>query len=149
MNPEASARAVAAAQPGGPKCNLYGEGVFEHGAGDFVHANMFPNPGIEDIVSRADSAGGLRNSGQKISDVLIDDGLLQYRFDKAERLTMPVLIIAGGADHQANVEPQRKLAEELPNGRIIVYPGAGHFMWVEQPKRFARDVIAFLSEDGE
>ncbi|HET6535879.1 MAG TPA: alpha/beta hydrolase, partial [Sphingomicrobium sp.] len=145
INAAAYARAVAAAKDGGPKCNIYGDNVFEHGAGSFVHSNMFPNPGIEEAVNKADTAGGLHNSGQKISDVLIKNGLLRYRFEKPQRLTMPVLIIAGGEDHQANVEPQRKLASELPNGRILVYPGAGHFMWVEQPKRFARDVVAFLN----
>jgi pimeloyl-ACP methyl ester carboxylesterase len=27
---------------------------------------------------------------------------------------------------------------------MLEYDGAGHFMWVEQPERFARDVSAFL-----
>jgi proline iminopeptidase len=148
VNPAAYARAVAAAKPGSrQKCNFYADGVFtKHGASSaFVHANMFPNPGIEEKVNKADSAGGVINTGDDIFDELVKQGILEYRFAKADKVTMPVLIIAGGEDHQANVEPQRKLAEELPDGKIIVYAGAGHFMWVEQPRRFAHDVISFLN----
>jgi proline iminopeptidase len=150
INPAAYARAVAAAKPdSGQKCNFYADGVFTKpgGSSAFVHSNMFPNPGIEEKVNAADSAGGVINTGDEIFDELIKQGILEYRFAKADRLTMPVLIIAGGEDHQANVEPQRKLAGELPDATILVYPGAGHFMWVEQPERFARDVIAFLKGD--
>jgi pimeloyl-ACP methyl ester carboxylesterase len=32
----------------------------------------------------------------------------------------------------------------VQNGRLLEYEGAGHFMWVEQPERFARDVSSFL-----
>lgn len=145
-DPAAYARAVAAKQPGsGPKCNIYGEGVFEGGGLQaFVHGNMFPDPRIREMVNEADREGGLPHTGA-ISDILIENGLLRYRFDKAHRLTMPVLIIAGAEDHQANAAPQRALAAALSRGRIVEYPGAGHFMWVEQPDRFARDVVAFFT----
>ena len=42
------------------------------------------------------------------------------------------------------IEMHRQFVRTVPNGRLIEYDGAGHFMWVEQPERFARDVSAFL-----
>jgi len=60
------------------------------------------------------------------------------------RVSAPTLIIAGGLDLQAVDAPQRDLAQALPHGRLLVYPGDGHFMFVEEPKRFADDVTAFL-----
>jgi proline iminopeptidase len=56
----------------------------------------------------------------------------------------PTLVIAGGKDFQAGIEPQRELVARLKRGRLIEYRGNGHFMFVEDPRRFARDVTAFL-----
>jgi len=69
---------------------------------------------------------------------------MSYRFQKAARVSAPTLIIAGGRDLQAVEAPQRDLAQALPHSRLLVYPGDGHFMFVEEPKRFADDVTAFL-----
>ncbi len=145
-NPAVYARALAAAVAGSDlKCNVYADHVFEDGGLQaFVNGNMFPDPATERLVNRADNAAGLRNTGE-LSTALIKAGLLGYRFRDAQRLVMPVLVVAGREDHQANVEPQRAFAATLPNGRIVEYPDGGHFMWAEQPGRFASDVIAFLS----
>jgi proline iminopeptidase len=145
INPGVYARAAAATVPGsGLKCNVYADHVFE---GDelqgFVNGNMFPDSATDHLINRADNAGGLRNTGE-LSNALINAGLLSYHFDQPHRLTMPVLVIAGREDHQANIEPQRTFVTSLPRGRILEYPGAGHFMWAEQPERFASDVVAFL-----
>ena len=143
-NPAVHARAVAAVVPGSPlNCNVYSDAFEGSGLQAFVNSNMFPDPETQKLVERADREGGLRNTGE-FSRKLIASGILKYRFENARRLTMPVLIIAGIEDHQANVEPQRKLAMQLPNVRLLEYPGAGHFMWAENPQRFACDVIAFL-----
>lgn len=67
-----------------------------------------------------------------------------YRFTRAEQVRAPVLIIAGGRDFNTVAKPQEELARELPRGRFLPYPANGHFMFVEDPKRFARDVTDFL-----
>ncbi len=36
------------------------------------------------------------------------------------------------------------LARALSRGRFLLYPQDGHFMFVEEPQRFARDVAAFF-----
>lgn len=79
---------------------------------------------------------------------MIDGGLLEYRFAQPRRLTMPVLVVAGEKDYQTGTGPQKAFAQALPKGLFLEYAGAGHFMFVEQPERFARDVTAFLQEAG-
>jgi proline iminopeptidase len=57
---------------------------------------------------------------------------------------MPLLFIAVGRDFQTAIGPQRALARKVRNGQLTVYPTAGHFMFVDEPERFARDVEAFV-----
>jgi proline iminopeptidase len=142
-DPAAYARAVAANRPGrSARCNM--TGAYEGEQRQAVTTSyMFPNPETARRLAEADAEGGLRNTGV-VGSALFSQGLLTYRFSRATQLRAPVLVIAGTRDLQAVPEPQRALAQALPNGRIIEYEGAGHFMWVEQPERFARDVTAFL-----
>ena len=71
-------------------------------------------------------------------------GFFEWRFAGHDRLVMPVLVIAGELDYQIGLGPQRALAAALPRGQLLIYEGAGHFMYVDQPDRFARDVSAFF-----
>ena len=57
---------------------------------------------------------------------------------------MPVLVEAGASDFQAMIDPIRQFVRDLPDGRLTEYEGRGHFMFVEDPERFARDVTSFL-----
>ncbi len=95
------------------------------------------------LVNETDSSDGMYNTGE-IFGALAKQGMLDYRFDKADRLTMPVLAISGGKDYQAAVEPVRALIARIPGARLLEYEGRGHFMFVEEPERFATDISAFL-----
>jgi proline iminopeptidase len=143
-DPEAFARARAALREGDKeRCNIFK--AYEGAASRaFIDRNMYPKPETMKLVDEADAEGGLRNNGE-LGQALAEQGFFGYRFDKAERLTMPVLVIAGGKDFQAVAEPQRALAERVPSGRYLEYPDAGHFMFVEEPVRFGRDVTAFIA----
>nr|WP_255500709.1 alpha/beta hydrolase [Caulobacter sp. 17J80-11] len=136
IDPQAYQAAVAS-RPEGRRCNAFGAGKA------FVDANMYPDPATMAAVDAADAEGGLRNTGE-IGAALFGAGLEAYRFGQPERLTMPVLVIAGAKDFQASIEPQRALVANLPNARMLEYADDGHFMFVEEPDRFARDVAAFL-----
>jgi len=45
-----------------------------------------------------------------------------------------------------SVEPQKQFAQSLRNARFVSYPDAGHFVYLDAPDQFARDVIAFLAK---
>jgi proline iminopeptidase len=138
LDPTTYARAVAERPADLPaRCNAFAAGKA------FVDGNMFPDPAIQALVEQTDSEGGLRNTGQ-LGQALFAGGLMTYRFDRPERLTMPVLVIAGQSDFQTVIEPQRDLVARLPDARILEYPGRGHFTFVEDPERFAADVVEFL-----
>jgi pimeloyl-ACP methyl ester carboxylesterase len=59
-------------------------------------------------------------------------------------ITAPTLVIAGANDPCYSETLFRETAEGIPNGRLILYAGMGHYA---AGKRFERDVLRFL-QDG-
>ena len=141
--PDVHARVMDEARRNGSDvCNVFGA-LPDSLRGAFFQDNMYPVPSTRRPVEHADTAGGLRNTGE-MGGYLFSHGLMEWRFAAHDRLTMPVLVIAGERDYQIGLQPQRELAGRLPDAELRVYEGAGHFMYVDQPDRFVRDVTAFL-----
>ena len=111
----------------------------------FSNAIMFPDSMRRKQQDSIDAASGLRNTGE-LGSAMMRNGLLTYRFNGQQRLTMPVLIISGGRDASVGVEPQKQFAQSLRTARFLLYPDAGHFVYLDAPDQFARDVIAFLAK---
>jgi proline iminopeptidase len=109
----------------------------------FATRNLFPDPATRAKVEALDNVDGLRNTGE-VSGALFRKGLLRYHFTNAALVRSPVLVIAGLRDFQAAIEPQKDLVRALPNAVLIEYESSGHFMFVEDPRRFARDISEFL-----
>ncbi|HEX6587392.1 MAG TPA: alpha/beta hydrolase [Longimicrobiales bacterium] len=144
VHPDLYAAAMEEARArGSDVCNLFGAIPDPAARQAFFDTNMFPIPETERLVELHDTLGGLRNTGE-LGGAIFQQGLLEWRFEEHGRLTMPVLVIAGERDYQIGIGPQRALAHALPDGRLLVYEGAGHFMYVDQPERFARDVVGFF-----
>lgn len=59
-------------------------------------------------------------------------------------VTAPVLVIHGADDLQSEAAT-RRYVDAFPNAEFAVMTNAGHFMFEEQPDRFARIVTPFLS----
>jgi len=106
---------------------------------------MFPDMKKAGEQRAVDARSGLRNTGE-LGGALWNDGFLSYRFTRFERLTMPVLVMAGEEDYAIGLPAQRALARALPRARLVEYAGAGHFPYLDAPKRFAQDVIGFLRD---
>ena len=139
LDPATYAKAVAARDAGSARaCNPFAAGRA------FIDGNMYPDPATAKIVDESDAADGLKNTGE-IGAAFFGGGMLEYRFDRAAHLTMPLLVIGGEKDFQTMAAPARKLAADAPDGRYLEFPGDGHFMFVESPDKFARDVISFLT----
>lgn len=139
-HPELYQKAVAAASAG-RKCDpfaAFADDQRQH----FFDDNMFPDAQVRERVNWLDHLPGIANSGA-LGGPLFEQGLFNYRFSRQERISMPLLFIAGGRDFQTAIGPQRALASKVKDGRVIVYPDAGHFMFADEPERFARDVEAF------
>jgi proline iminopeptidase len=148
QDPPAYARAADGVPLGTvPRCNSM-RAYTGAAAQAFALRNLFPDPVIGEKVEALDNANGLRNSGEA-AGALFQQGLLTYQFKEAAKVLAPVLVIAGGMDYQAAIEPQRDLVNALRRGRLLVYPSMGHFMFVEDPNLFARDVTAFLKASAK
>jgi proline iminopeptidase len=66
-------------------------------------------------------------------------------FDRLSGVTARTLILTG----DQSIYPMRAhemLRDALPNARLVVLPGVGHFPQMEDPEGFAREVDAFLAE---
>ena len=59
----------------------------------------------------------------------------------------PTLVLVGASDMRAVRVQATEIANRVQNGRLVIVPSAGHFMYVEQPADFAARVIAFMAPD--
>jgi proline iminopeptidase len=104
---------------------------------------MFPDPLVNARMDSVNAARNVKNTGE-LSRALFQGGLLRYHFRAFDRLTMPVLVVAGRFDGAARPEGLRELARRLPNARFMEFERSGHFAYLDEPDRFAREVAAFL-----
>jgi proline iminopeptidase len=106
---------------------------------------MFPDMTLVQAQKAVDAKSGLRNTGE-LGGALWNNGFLSYRFTGFERLTMPVLVVAGTEDFAIGLPAQRALASHLPKAQVLEYAGAGHFPYLDAPQRFTDDVVRFLKK---
>jgi non-heme chloroperoxidase len=60
------------------------------------------------------------------------------------QIKAPTLIVWGDQDTILPRDDQEALAAAIPGSRLIVYPGAGHAFYWEEPDRVAADLAAFV-----
>lgn len=106
---------------------------------------MFPDMKKVEEQRAVDAKSGLRNTGE-LGGALWNGGFLSYRFTRFERVTMPVLVLAGEEDYAIGLPAQRALARALPKATLVEYAGAGHFPYLDAPQRFTQDVLGFLRD---
>jgi 2-succinyl-6-hydroxy-2,4-cyclohexadiene-1-carboxylate synthase len=83
-----------------------------------------------------------RNSPAGLAAALrgLGTGALPSLWPRLDRLTIPVELVVGERDEKF-LEIARKMVDELPNGRLVVAPHAGHAVHWEAPGAVA-EVIA-------
>lgn len=69
--------------------------------------------------------------------------------DALPRLQAPVLVIWGERDPFFNVDHARRVVDALPEAKLIVYDGVGHFPHLEAPDRLLADITAFQRQVTE
>ena len=58
----------------------------------------------------------------------------------------PLLVCVGEHDELVTVAEAQQLAESALDGRLEVFPGAGHFVALDQPERFNEVLVEFVSQ---
>jgi pimeloyl-ACP methyl ester carboxylesterase len=67
----------------------------------------------------------------------------------AESIQVPVLLIADPADRVVPVQTSRRLAEMLPDSRLLLLAGVGHHLPRRAPRAVADAITAFLAAIGD
>jgi len=62
-------------------------------------------------------------------------------------LRIPALVVVGARD-RGSLEPSRRLAEALPDARLVVVPDAGHVVNLQAPKEFNAALLEFLADSS-
>lgn len=61
------------------------------------------------------------------------------------RILAPTLLIWGSEDDSTPVADARKMERLIPDAGLVIFDGAGHYSYLDQPQRFARVGGYFLS----
>ncbi|MGC5562494.1 alpha/beta fold hydrolase [Streptomyces sp. FR-108] len=61
-------------------------------------------------------------------------------------ILVPALVLWGDADGLLPRSDQQRMLDTLFDARLVVYEGAGHALYWEQPERLGQDVAAFAAE---
>ena len=80
--------------------------------------------------------------------VIHDDFLACDAFDRradVSRIATPTLILCGDADRMTPVKFSQFLHKQIAGSQLIVVPGAGHMVMLEQPAAVAEAVAHFLT----
>lgn len=142
LHPEAYLLAKKAAdQPGDPDC-IPMEGFKGKARRDYFVEASGGRPETLDRLEEADEAEGVTIGGP--AHMALADPSIHYSFSHPERLKMPILAISGSRDRLSDEAPVAIFIGKVARGRLVRYPGAGHFSYVDDPNRFAGDVTSFL-----
>ena len=124
-----------------------------------------------EAIDRDGLAAMLRTTGRGFDDEAIDDyfqaftteegrrGMLElYRSGDFEKLVpyegrlaaldVPTLILWGERDDFAPVAGAYRFHKEIPNSKLVLIEGAGHFAFEDEPERCATEIVEFLAETG-
>ena len=62
------------------------------------------------------------------------------------QIRVPTLVIFGDGEMPALAEKGEYVARTIPGARLLVIPGAGHFVNIEQPEAYTRILMEWLAE---
>jgi pimeloyl-ACP methyl ester carboxylesterase len=74
-----------------------------------------------------------------LKGLLEDDSSMELN-----KIKTPTLIIWGDKDSIIPRSEQETLRERIAGSRLVVYPGAGHALYWEEPAHVASDIVAFI-----
>ena len=85
----------------------------------------------------------------ELEDLAIAQEAMRDRLDLTGVLASfggPVLVCVGDQDELVSVAEAEQMAATALDGRLEVFPGAGHFVALDQPERFNEVLLEFLSQ---
>jgi 3-oxoadipate enol-lactonase len=93
--------------------------------------------GVAKLVSAADGEGVARALEAMRERPDSTPGLAE--------INVPVLALVGEEDTLTPPEESRKIADAVPDGRLVVLPGSGHLSNLETPDAFTEALLRFIA----
>jgi pimeloyl-ACP methyl ester carboxylesterase len=130
-----------------PMHQAYQKGDREEGIRIFM-AYVFSDPHAWDKMSQVARDHTLEDAHEW--DVMMTTGTLFPPITRqaVRRISAPVLILMGAKSYPFLGAIGRELARLLPKSKTIVFPDAGHQMWLQAPEACRNDVEEFLADFG-
>jgi pimeloyl-ACP methyl ester carboxylesterase len=121
----------------------FARGDADGGVGTFIDY-VFKNPNAWREMSQADRTATLRDAHEW--EVMMTAGELFPLIDPAavRKLRVPVLLMSGGVSYEFIRFIDQELVRLIPNAESIVYPDAGHQMWLKYPRLCRDDSMEFF-----
>lgn len=153
---------------------LSGTGFFPdgkwHGLGEALRTEG-AGEAVVDAIERDGFAAMLRQTGRGFDDDAIEEYWKSYATEEQRRaqlalyrsgdfvklapyegrlaeLDIPTLILWGGDDTFAPVGGAHRFRHQIPDSKLVVVEGAGHFVFEDDPELCAREVVDFLDESA-
>jgi pimeloyl-ACP methyl ester carboxylesterase len=153
---------------------LSGTGFFPdgkwHGLGEALRTEG-AGEAVVDAIDRDGFAAMLRQTGRGFDDAAIEEYWRAYETEEQRRaqlalyrsgdftkltpyegrlaeLGIPTLVIWGEDDTFAPVGGAHRFERQIPDAKLVLVEGAGHFVFEDDPERCAREVVGFLDERG-
>ena len=98
---------------------------------------------------RAGSAPPLADPDANLEHLAVAQEAMRDRLDLTGVVASfggPVLVCVGDADELVPVDEARALADRALDGRLEIFPEAGHFVAVDQPQRFNEVLLDFVAQ---
>lgn len=131
----------------GPMQQAYQKGDREGAIRTFM-AYVFNDPKAWDKMSESSRGQTLKDAHEW--DVMMTTGTLFPAItpQAVQRISAPVLILMGAKSYPFLGVIGRELARLLPKRKTIVFPDAGHQMWLQDAEACRNDVETFLTDFG-
>jgi non-heme chloroperoxidase len=126
-----------------PMRQQFARGNTEEGVETFIDY-VFNDASAWSRMSQAERAATLRDAHEW--EVMMTKGELFPEVDPAaiRQIRVPVLIMSGGVSYEFLQYIDQELARLIPSAESIVYPDAGHQMWLKYPQLCRDDAVAFF-----
>ena len=130
-----------------PMRQAYQKGDREDGIRTFM-AYVFNDPHAWDNMSQSSRDHTLQDAREW--DVMMTSGTLFPVIppQAVQRISAPVLILMGAKSYPFLGVIGQELAHLLPRSHTIIFPDAGHQMWLQDPETCRNDVEKFLADLG-
>lgn len=111
------------------------------------HSLEGPPPEVADVLSHLSFDVYKRIWGDR-GEFEVTGSLKEWdRLDDLRGISAPTLILLGRYD-LTPIETAREMGHRIPRSRVVVFEESGHFMYLEEPEKFLREVRSFLRGPG-